>query len=122
MVATDENIYGEWVGRSKTDVDLITRTPLNALAATLDQDAPKLVVPPLWHWAYFLSPIRMTDIGSDGHSKLHDFLPETPLPRRMRAGGRFTFSKLLEIGGTTSFDDLPQVGFAGLIERRFVTD
>lgn len=57
MVATDENIYGEWVGRSKTDVDLITRTPLNALAATLDQDAPKLAVPPLWHWAYFLSPI-----------------------------------------------------------------
>ena len=40
----------------------------------------------------------MTDIGSDGHSKLHDFLPETPFPRRMRAGGHFTFSKLLEIG------------------------
>jgi len=98
MVRADENTYGEWIGRSKTDVDLITRTPLNALAATLDLDAPELVVPPLWHWIYFLSPTRMTDIGSDGHSKLHDFLPETPFPRRMRAGGRFTFSKLLEIG------------------------
>ena len=55
-------------------------------------------MPPLWHWAYFLSPTRMTDIGSDGHSKLHDFLPRTPFPRRMRAGGDITFTKLLEIG------------------------
>ena len=73
MVTADDNNYGAWVGRSKTDVDLITRTPLNALAATLDLDAPELVVPPLWHWVYFLSPTRMTDIGSDGHSKSHDF-------------------------------------------------
>lgn len=98
MTTADENTYGEWIGRSNTDVDLITRAPLNALAATLDRDAPELVVPPLWHWAYFLSPTRMTDIGSDGHSKLHDFLPRTPFPRRMRAGGNITFSKLLEIG------------------------
>lgn len=98
MVTADDNNYGAWVGRSKTDVDLITRTPLNALAATLDLDAPELVVPPLWHWVYFLSPTRMTDIGSDGHSKSLDFLPQTPLPRRMRAGGHVTFSKLLEIG------------------------
>ena len=49
MDTPDENTYGEWLGRAKTDVDLSTRTPLNALAATLDRQAPELVVPPLWH-------------------------------------------------------------------------
>ena len=93
----DTDTYKEWIGRSKVDTDLITRTPLNALAATLNCEPPESVVPPLWHWVYFLSPVMMRDIGTDGHATGHDFLPEVPLPRRMRAGGRFTFTKLLEI-------------------------
>ena len=65
MIETDT--YKEWIGRSKADTDLITRTPLNALAATLNCESPESVVPPLWHWFNFLSPVRMRDIGTDGH-------------------------------------------------------
>ena len=53
MIETDT--YKEWIGRSRADTDLITRTPLNALAATLNCESPESVVPPLWHWVYFLS-------------------------------------------------------------------
>ena len=44
-----------------------------------------------------MSPVRMSDIGTDGHAVRQDFLPQVLLPRRMRAGGHFTFAKLLEI-------------------------
>jgi len=103
MQTPDKHIYGEidyteWIGRSRTTTDLITEAPLNALAALLDRETPVRIVPPLWHWIYFLSPARMKDIGNDGHSGSDDLLPPSPLPRRMRAGGSFTFSRLLETG------------------------
>ena len=44
-----------------------------------------------------MSPVRMSDIGTDGHAVRQDFLLQVLLPRRMRAGGHFTFAKLLEI-------------------------
>ncbi len=87
-----------WIGKTTTTSDLITRVPVSGLAAILDENEPELIVPPLWHWVFFLSPTRMKDIGSDGHARHDTLLPPSRLPRRMRAGGRFTFSKLLKIG------------------------
>ena len=86
-----------WVGKADTLVDDITAAPVCALSATLDRDdAPPVagssVLPPLWHWLYFLPKQRQSQIGPDGHPKRGGFLPPLPLPRRMWAGGRLQWS------------------------------
>ncbi len=84
--------------------DQITATPIAALSATLDIDAPRPragdPVPPLWHWLYFLETHRQSELSPDGHAKLGGFLPPVPLPRRMWAGGRFQFHRPLRVGET----------------------
>src|SRR5213593_1458816 len=88
--------FNDWVGRSETQHDTITPAPLRALAATLDRD--DAIVPPLWHWLYFLPMHRHSELGEDGHAKRGGFLPPVPLPRRMWAGGRLEFLRPLTIG------------------------
>jgi len=82
----------QWVGRSETHHDQIHAAPLRGLSATLDRDdAPPQAgtpVPPLWHWLFFLSQARQSELGADGHPRRGGFLPPVPLPRRMWAGGR----------------------------------
>jgi len=77
-----------------------------ALSATLDRDdaAPKPgdALPPLWHWLYFLPHARQSELGTDGHPQRGGFLPPVPLPRRMWAGGRFTFLRPLRLGEPVS--------------------
>ncbi|AIO30392.1 hypothetical protein DM39_6676 [Burkholderia cenocepacia] len=87
-----------WLGRTETLADHITVFPLDALAATLDRAAPGEVVPPLWHWLYFLPVAPTAELGPDGHPRRGGFLPPVPLPRRMWAGGRFTFHAPLHAG------------------------
>jgi len=104
----------EWIGRSETIADTITATPVAALAATLDRPAadvpPGTILPPLWHWLYFLPRHRQSDIGADGHARRGGFLPPVPLPRRMWAGGRFEFRSPIRVGDrvtrTSTIDDL----------------
>ena len=63
----------DWVGRTQTTEDQITATPIAALSATLDRDAARPAagtpVPPLWHWLYFVSLSRWSEIGPDGHAE-----------------------------------------------------
>ena len=91
-----------WLGRSERRTDLVTATPLAALAATLDRDDPEPMpgsdVPPLWHWLYFTPLARQSEIGPDGHARRGGFLPPVPLPRRMWAGGRLEFNHPLQVG------------------------
>ncbi len=86
-----------WIGKQETLTDRATLVPVEALSATLDRDdpAPKAgdPLPPLWHWLYFLPLARQSQIGPDGHPQRGGFLPPVPLPRRMWAGGRFSFLK-----------------------------
>ena len=82
-----------WVGKTETLSDELSAAPARGLSATLDRDdAPPVpgatVLPPLWHWLYFLPQHRQSEIGPDGHAKRGGFLPPVPLPRRMWAGGR----------------------------------
>ena len=92
----------EWIGRSETVTDVATPTPYAALSATLDRspDRPPsgTLLPPLWHWLYFLPLHRQSEIGPDGHAKRGGFMPPVPLPRRMWAGSQFAFHWPLEIG------------------------
>jgi 3-methylfumaryl-CoA hydratase len=91
-----------WTGRREVAEDIATPVPVAALSATLDRDDPPPragdPLPPLWHWLYFLPLHRHSEIGPDGHAKRGGFLPPVPLPRRMWAGGRFTFRRPLRIG------------------------
>jgi 3-methylfumaryl-CoA hydratase len=86
-----------WIGKQDSVHDRATLVPVAALAATLDRDDPQPKpgdpLPPLWHWLYFLPLARQSEIGPDGHPRRGGFLPPVPLPRRMWAGGRFTFHK-----------------------------
>jgi 3-methylfumaryl-CoA hydratase len=92
----------DWIGRGETRPDRVTLAPMAALSATLDRDDPVPsegdVLPPLWHWLYFLPQHRHSELGPDGHAKLGGFLPPVPLPRRMWAGGRLQFHRPLRAG------------------------
>jgi 3-methylfumaryl-CoA hydratase len=92
----------KWIGRTETISDQIEPVPMAALSATLDLNAttprPGDLLPPLWHWLYFLSIHRQSELGAEGHSIRGGFLPPVPLPRRMWAGGRFLFYHPLLVG------------------------
>jgi 3-methylfumaryl-CoA hydratase len=91
-----------WQGRSETLHDELTAAPVRALSATLDRDDPEpaagTVLPPLWHWLYFLPRHRQSELGPDGHARRGGFLPPVPLPRRMWAGGRLQWHAPLRVG------------------------
>jgi 3-methylfumaryl-CoA hydratase len=91
-----------WIGRSEAVHDTAHPTPLVALTATLDHPAisaePGTVLPPLWHWLYFLPMHRQSEIGPDGHARRGGFLPPVPLPRRMWAGSQFEFRAPIRVG------------------------
>jgi 3-methylfumaryl-CoA hydratase len=90
-----------WVGREVQSRDLLRSEPSRFMQATLDRE-PSLedgdALPPLWHWLYFLEAKRASELGRDAHPKKGGFLPPISLPRRMWAGGRFTFHAPLIIG------------------------
>jgi 3-methylfumaryl-CoA hydratase len=91
-----------WVGRTASQDDYLAAFPVGALAATLDLPAPPHVVPPLWHWLYFLPVAPLAEVGADGHPQRGGFLPPVALPRRMWAGGRLTFAAPLEVGAAAT--------------------
>jgi len=91
-----------WIGRTETATDTVTPTPVRALTATLDHPAAPTPagtpLPPLWHWLYFLPVHQQSEIGPDGHARRGGFLPPVELPRRMWAGGRFSFRSPIRVG------------------------
>jgi 3-methylfumaryl-CoA hydratase len=101
-MALDIEHLKQWIGRTESITDVVTTTPLRALAATLDRDDPAPrpgdPVPPCWHWLYFLPVHPQSELGPDGHAKRGGFLPPVPLPRRMWAGSRCEFLRPLRVG------------------------
>jgi 3-methylfumaryl-CoA hydratase len=91
-----------WVGRKRTEQDIIASSQAMAIAATLDLEPDEFhegsVLPEFWHWIYFRHPVRRSRLGEDGHELRGDFLPPVELPRRMWAGGRLQFHKPITIG------------------------
>ena len=94
--------WSSWIGRTESHRDVLTLTPMAAMAATLDKAnfsiAEGLQLPPLWHWLYFLNPVPHSALAADGHARKGDFLPPIELPRRMWAGSRFDFHQALRAG------------------------
>lgn len=95
------NTFDNWIGRSESHGDILRPEPARFMQATLGQE-PGLGIgdplPPLWHWLYFLDAKPLDQLGRDGHPKKGGFLPPVALPRRMWAGGRFTFHTPLPLG------------------------
>ncbi len=102
MFPVDIDQLKSWIGRTERADDIVTRIPVKALSATLDRDDPEpddgAILPPLWHWLFFLPIVRQSGIGADGHPERGGFLPPVPLPRRMWAGSRFHFDAPLRVG------------------------
>ncbi|GMU46577.1 MAG: hypothetical protein AMXMBFR26_13590 [Porticoccaceae bacterium] len=101
MTAIDLDHLRQWEGRQEQASDLIEPAKVRAMAATLDWAQPPEVgdeLPRPWHWLYFLSPARQSQIGRDGHPQRGGFLPPVPLPRRMWASGNVEFLAPLHVG------------------------
>jgi len=96
--AFDLPLLQQWVGKTEVKEDIIQPGLASALAATLDRAAPASDLPPLWHWIYFWIVVPESEVGADGHPQRGGFLPPVPLPRRMWAGGRLTFTAPLALG------------------------
>jgi len=100
--AFDDSLLQQWVGKTETVSARVNAVTANALAATLDRPDhfdTGTGLPPLWHWAYFWQAAPQSELGPDGHPQRGGFLPPVPLPRRMWAGGRLTFSRPLRVEG-----------------------
>jgi len=97
-------MYDDWIGREESLGDVATASPAHLMAATLDRDDLAFgdgdVLPPMWHWLYFLTAVRTREVGRDGHPPRGGFLPPVALPRRMRAGGQIRIEKAIRIGDT----------------------
>ena len=92
----------DWIGRATELRCWLDPWRACAMHATLDAtDAPPIegaVLPPCWHWAYFLDVVPSHELGPDGHPQRGGFLPPVPLPRRMWAGSRIEFFEPLVLG------------------------
>lgn len=92
-----------WIGKSRTDEDLISARHARLMAATVDYAGAERIrdgerLPPLWHWLYFLEGPPASQLGWDGHPARGGFLPPVPLSNRMWAGGRVSIQSPLIIG------------------------
>lgn len=93
----------QWIGREQTDHERLSPRLVRQFNATFDRtsgtddgdEAPLLI-----HFC-LAQPIAPTAaLGPDGHPARGGFLPPVPLPRRMWAGGAFTFAGPIRIGET----------------------
>lgn len=98
----DLNHLRQWIGKEERGTDLLSVRHARLMAATLglpqeplQEGAP---LPALWHWIYFLEGQPPEALGRDGHPARGGFLPPTPLPNRMWAGGTVNFHEALPLG------------------------
>jgi 3-methylfumaryl-CoA hydratase len=103
-MVVDIKTLREWIGRTESLSDQVTPNPIAALSATLDRGSPEPgdLLPPFWHWLYFLPIHRQSELDQDGHLQRGEFLPPVPLPRRMWAGSRLEFHRPLRVGDRIS--------------------
>ena len=90
-----------WIGREQRDSEVLSPTLVRQFNATFDRSSdlsPGVEAPLLIHLCLAQPIAPMAGLGRDGHPALGGFLPPVPLPRRMWAGGAFTFHDCIRIG------------------------
>ncbi len=88
--------YKNWIGRSQTQTDTVSRSSLERYKATLNYEVPHGVVPDGYHWGMCLPDTWTQELGADGHPPLGGFMPSLPYPRRMWASSEVEFLNPLE--------------------------
>ena len=75
----EANPYASWIGNTETVDDEITLAPAVSAAALLDDTETVFEVgsllPPVWHWFYFLPKAPQSKLGPDGHPERGGFMP-----------------------------------------------
>ena len=84
--------------RIEDRIDVARAAGLFALMDMPGEVEPGTVLPPLAHFIYFWDTARQSDLGDDGHAAVGGHLPDTGLPLRMWAGGRFAFHAPFKAG------------------------
>lgn len=105
MAQLDINHLREWVGRKDSASERITAQLVQRFNATLGLSCGTMLneaAPLLIHFCLAQPAVAGASLGSDGHPARGGFLPPVPLPRRMWAGGAFTFHESLRIGDDVS--------------------
>ncbi|MCO5091005.1 MaoC family dehydratase N-terminal domain-containing protein [Bosea sp. (in: a-proteobacteria)] len=91
-----------WIGRGEVAVDVLGEDLARKYHATMDfpGEAPRhgQAAPRLIHFCLAQPAAATAKLGPDGHPARGGFLPPVPLPRRMWAGGAFTFHGDLRVG------------------------
>ncbi|HAA91203.1 MAG: acyl-CoA dehydrogenase [Rhodospirillaceae bacterium] len=91
-----------WIGRSKTLEGVVTPFAASCMAATLDWEDYEFKngddVPFVWYRVGFPEVSPLAACGRDGHPALGDFMPPSPLPRRMYGGTTMTFHRPVKVG------------------------
>lgn len=90
-----------WIGREDSASEVLSPALVRQFNATFDRtsgEAPGDIAPLLIHFCLAQPAVQTAGLGPDGHAARGGFLPPVPLPRRMWAGGEFTFQGDIRIG------------------------
>lgn len=101
MTGPDINHLRQWIGRSETKSELVTDALVDRFKATFDQAGEAKdgdAAPVMIHLCVAPPAAPTSGLGPDGHPARGGFLPPVPLPRRMWAGGAFTFHGDINVG------------------------
>ncbi len=105
MTVLDIDHLRQWIGREEVCSELLTTALVERFAATfdrVDKIADGQPAPALIHLCLAPPAAPTSRLGLDGHPARGGFLPPVPLPRRMWAGGTFTFQDEILVGETVT--------------------
>ena len=88
----------KWIGKTQRQTDVVTASLVERYKAVIGDVAANSVTPYGLHWCTCLPTAGMEALGEDGHPRAGNFLPPSPLPRRMWAASDVTFLKPIEVG------------------------
>lgn len=95
----------KWIGRTETQSEWVTPSLVQRFNATFDREGETgagSAAPLLVHLCLAPPAAPTSQLGPDGHPARGGFLPPVPLPRRMWAGGAFTFHDVIRVGETVT--------------------
>ncbi|MCA0255223.1 MAG: MaoC family dehydratase N-terminal domain-containing protein [Proteobacteria bacterium] len=92
----------QWIGREETVEDIVSEDLARKFHAMLSLNGPVPKAgdpaPRIIHFCLGQPAVPPAGLGRDGHPARGGFLPPVGLPRRMWAGGAFTFHDELKVG------------------------
>lgn len=94
-----------WIGSEDSAEEQLTSALVQRFNATLNRTSAREAgaeAPALIHLCLCQPATSTAELGPDGHPARGAFLPPVPLPRRMWAGGQFTFHTPIRVGANVA--------------------